>query len=464
MTTLNRALLPTLAAILAAGPAVAQTSYTSADAANTSAATVQEDTVVIEERAAAASLFREVTMQYFTPMDQRGVNQFEQPKVAGVPFTGFRMDWGAAFTQQFQSLSHSNTAAPRMAVVNGQEVDQNALLPIGAGFNLATANLYLNAQLAPGIRVTVESYMSSRGHSEFWVKGGYLQFDQSPIDLAPLNTLMDYATLKVGHFEVNYGDAHFRRSDNGQALLNPFVGNYILDSFTTEIGAELYLRHAGLMGMVGVTSGEIKGAVDNPDRRSWGRYAKLGFDRQLNGDLRVRLMGSAYTTDKSMNQTLFSGDRAGSRYYEVLVNAVGGNRWSGHIQPGFRNQVTSYQVNPFVKFRGLELFGVIEQAEGKAAAEASTRTWNHYAADGVYRFFGDRLYVAGRYNTAAGHLQNVANEVSVDRWQAGGGWFVAPTVLLKAEYVNQRYNDFPTADIRNGGRFNGFVLEGAVSF
>jgi hypothetical protein len=34
-----------------------------------------------------------------------------------------------------------------------------------------------------------------------------------------------------------------------------------------------------------------------------------------------------------MNQTLYSGDRAGSRYYEVLVNAVGGNRWSGHISP-----------------------------------------------------------------------------------------------------------------------------------
>ena len=54
--------------------------------------------------------------------------------------------------------------------------------------------------------------------------------------------LMQIATLRVGHLEINYGDAHFRRSDNGNALYNPFVGNYIMDAFTTEIGGEVYLK------------------------------------------------------------------------------------------------------------------------------------------------------------------------------------------------------------------------------
>jgi hypothetical protein len=461
MTTRNRALFPALVALLAAAPLAAQGTYTEPA---TPAAEPAADTVALDEAEARVSLFRDSGLQHFVPQDQRGLNAFEPPKEAGAPFTGFKLDWGAAFTQQFQSLSHSNTADPRIAVVNGNEVDQNRLLPIGAGFNLATANLYLNAQLAPGIRVALESYMSSRGHAEFWVKGGYLLIDQSPIDLPVLHTVMDYATLRVGHFGINYGDAHFRRSDNGQAMFNPFVGNYIMDAFTTEIGAELYLRHRGLLGMVAVTNGEIKGAVDHPERRGLARYAKLGFDRQVNDDLRVRLTGSAYTADRSMNQTLYSGDRAGSRYYEVLVNAVGGNRWSGHLQPGFRNEVTAYQVNPFVKFRGLELFGVVEQAEGKAAAETERRTWNQYAGDAVYRFMDDRLYVGGRYNTVSGRLQNVAQEVSADRWQAGGGWFVTPNVLLKGEYVNQRFHDFPSADIRSGGRFEGFIMEGVISF
>lgn len=46
--------------------------------------------------------------------------------------------------------------------------------------------------------------------------------------------------------ENNYGDAHFRRSDNAQAIYNPFVGNLIMDAFTTEVGAELYYRKNGL--------------------------------------------------------------------------------------------------------------------------------------------------------------------------------------------------------------------------
>jgi hypothetical protein len=275
---------------------------------------------------------------------------------------------------------------------------------------------------------------------------------------------MEYTTLKIGHFENNYGDAHFRRTDNGQAMYNPFVGNYIVDAFTTELGGEVYLRRGPWMAMGGLTSGEVKGAVADPEKRGWARYAKLGFDEQLNEDLRVRLTGSLYKADRSLNQTLFSGDRAGSRYYEVLVDSVGRDRWSGSIQPGFRNSVTAFQINPFVKFRGLELFGVIEQGQGKGAAEAADRKMTQYAGDVVYRFAGDRLYVGGRYNTVTAELAGMADEVSVDRTQFGGGWFISPLVLLKGEYVNQKYNDFPTTDVRNGGRFKGFVVEGVVAF
>src|SRR5690606_3233935 len=154
---------------------------------------------------------------------------------------------------------HSNTAAPR--IVDG--VDQNQLADIGPGFNLATANLYLNAQLAPGIRVALEGYMSSRHHSEFWVKGGYLQVDESPIDVPALHALMKYLTLKVGHFEINYGDAHFRRTDNGNALFNPFVGHLIMDAFATEIGGAVYVRTGPWLAMLGVRTGESKGAGTN---------------------------------------------------------------------------------------------------------------------------------------------------------------------------------------------------------
>jgi hypothetical protein len=62
-----------------------------------------------------------------------------------------------------------------------------------------------------------------------------------------------------------------------------------------------------------------------------------------------------------------------------------------------------------------------------------------------------------RYNTVAGRLNGLAEDVRVTRVQGGAGWFVTPLVLMKGEYVRQTYLDFPTADVRRGGKFNGFV-------
>ena len=55
-------------------------------------------------------------------------------------------------------------------------------------------------------------------------------------------------------------------------------------------------------------------------------------------------------------------------------------------------------------------------------------------------------------------------DVTVDRIEAGGGWFLTNNLQAKAEYVEQNYRDFPATDIRNGGTFNGVVIEAVVSF
>ena len=407
---------------------------------------------------------RTITMQYYRPLDQRGINVFETTKEAGAEFTGFELDFGASFTSQVQNLSHRNTAVPN--VVSG--VNANQLADIGFGFNNSTANLALNAQIMPGVRVALTSYLSSRHHNETWVKDGYIQVDQSPVDLMPLKMLFEIATVRVGHMEINYGDAHFRRSDNGNAMYNPFVGNYILDAFTTEIGGEVYLKTGGVIAMGALTGGEIRGTVLTPGQRGPSLIGKLGVDRQVNKDLRVRVTGSMYKTDKALSSTLYGGDRAGSRYYWVMENTQATestNFTSGLINPGFRNKVTALQLNPFMKFRGLEVFGVVERAEGKANAEASERTWSQYAADVVYRFFPrEQAFAAVRYNKAEGTLVGIANDVGADRWQIAGGWFINPHILMKAEYVRQEYQGYPPANIRNGGKFSGMMLEGVVGF
>jgi hypothetical protein len=408
---------------------------------------------------------RTVNIQYLRPQDKRGLNVFETPKDPGVEFKGFRLDFGAAFASQTQRLTHRNTAVPN--VVNG--VNANQLQDIGFGFNTSTANATLHAQLAPGVRVQLTSYLSSRHHNETWVKDGYIQIDQSPIDLAPLKMLFEIATVKVGHMEINYGDAHFRRSDNGNAIYNPFVGNYILDSFTTEIGGEAYLKlPQGLLAMAAITGGEIRGTVVTEGQRDPAIIGKLGVDRQVRKDLRVRLTGSMYRTKEAMSSTLFGGDRAGSRYYWVMENATATESaqfTSGLINPGFKNKVTAFQVNPFVKFRGLEIFGVIERAEGKASTEVTERTFRQHAVDAVYRFFRDeQMFVGVRYNKAQGELPGITGDAGARRWQIAGGWFVTPALLAKLEYVDQEYFGYPDANKLNGGRFKGLVAEGVVGF
>jgi hypothetical protein len=407
---------------------------------------------------------RPQTIQYLRAQDKRGLNVFETTKEPGVEFTGFKLDFNAAFTSQVQDLRHETTAMPAMN--NG--VNANQLSDIGFGFNNSAANLYVNAQLAPGIRVALTSYLSSRHHNETWVKDGYIQIDQSPIDWAPAKMLFEIATIRVGHMEINYGDAHFRRSDNGNALYNPFVGNYILDAFTTEIGGEAYLKVGSAIAMAAITGGEIRGTVLTPGQRGPTFIGKLGVDRQVNNDLRVRLTGSLYKTNKSLSNTLYGGDRAGSRYFWVMENTAAtesGNATSGYINPGFRNRVQAMQINPFIKFRGAELFGVIEQSKGRAATEAADRKWNHYAVDAVYRFLQDeKLFVGARYNRAEGALAGISDNVGADRYQIAAGWFILPGLMAKGEYVSQKYFGYPAANIKNGGRFNGMMLEGIVAF
>jgi hypothetical protein len=433
---------------------------------------------------------QQAPIQYFRPYDQKGVNVFETSKVDTVGYEGIKLRIGANFTQQFQSLRHSNSEN----FVG--EVNKNALYDLSPGFNLAMANLNLDAQLADGVRVSLVSYMSTRHHNEFWVKGGYFQIDKVGfLNNEFMNNLWKNLTLKIGHMEINYGDTHFRRSDGGNALYNPFVENNIIDAFATEIGGELYWQKSGFLAMVGITDGEVQGSVTKGDDREPSFYGKAGFDKFVIDDLRVRLTGSLYTTKSSISSTLYSGDRAGSRYYLVMeaINAnAKDNFTSGRLNPNFKDNVTAIMVNPFVKFKGLEVFGTYEVMKGNSQVEngeiqstdpaqpalskLENRSFNQYAVDALYRFANDKMYIGGKYNVVEGDLaigqstaqpnisQGVRDNVKVERTAIAAGWFVTPNILMKAEYVTQKYLDFPAADLRNNGKFEGFVIEGIIGF
>ena len=422
---------------------------------------------------------QDLKIQYFRSPDQSGINVFETSKVPGAEFDGMQVRIGGNFTQQFQALSHENEL--NYIDEDGTQKLVNGLNKLSPGFNLATANLNIDAQLADGIRLNLVMYLSSRHHQETWVKGGYLQIDKLPFNSEALDKIMENVTIKAGHMEVNYGDTHFRRSDNGNTIYNPFVGNYIMDAFATEIGTEVYFQKSGFIAMAGVTNGEIKGDIANgaytdpiTGDKVEGKMApsvlgKVGYDKQINDAVRVRLTGSVYTTAKSVSNTIYGGDRTGARYYGVMIaNGAADVFTSGRFNPGFKSKVTAFMVNPFIKVKGLEVFGVYEVATGGTVAEVDAnaeRTWNQMAIEGIYRFLpNENLYIGARYNTAKDITKDVTNPQSIERMQVSAGWFVTPNVLMKVEYVNQSYTNFAASSVYGGGLFKGVVFEAALGF
>jgi hypothetical protein len=413
----------------------------------------------------------------FRPYDKTGINMFETLKSDTVPFEGLKVRWGAGFTQQFQNLKHENPGA-----INNTGTGANRLYPLQNGFMTAQANLFMDVQLADGVKLNVTSYLSSRHHNEYWVKGGYIQFDKVPFKGKFWGDIMKIATVKIGHFEVNYGDQHFRRTDGGQALYNPFMDNYIIDAFATEIGGEVYLQKDGLFGMIGLTNGMIKGHIDSTyataadpnTSRNPSIYLKAGIDKKLNENVRVRLSGSFYTNSSQAGSglTLFGGDRTGSNYQQVMEKGAPGAlpaytavAFSGRFNPGFSKKISATMINAFVKVKGFEFFGTYEGSKGRTKTETADRKATQLAVDGVYRFGKqENVFVGIRYNTVTARLAGYTNDVKVDRTAFAAGWFMTKNVLLKAEIVNQKYVDFVNTDYRAGGKFNGYVIEAIVGF
>ncbi|MCX2452322.1 hypothetical protein OQX61_13695 [Pedobacter sp. PLR] len=424
------------------------------------------------------------------PYDKTGINVFEDPKDTITTFDGLKLKFGAGFTQQFQNLKHKNPGALNNNIGSfNPAVAGNRLKVITPGFQTAQANLYMDVQLADGIRLNITSYLSTKHHNENWVKGGYIQFDKLPFKGEIWEDIMEIATIKIGHFEVDYGDQHFRRSDGGNAIYNPFMEGNIVDEFATEIGGQVMLRKNGFFGLIGVTNGMIKGNIDSlyAASNSDGDYHKApsillkgGFDKQVMQDVRLRISASYYGNQSSGGNTIFGGDRSGSNYQYIMeLNSANPSSttgagtplaFSGRFNPGFTKKVNTIMLNGFLKVKGLELFGTYETASGRTAKETDTRKMKQFAADVVYRFGKtENFFVGAKYNTVTAGLANTTaisynEDVKVERIAGAAGWFLTKNILLKGEYVVQKYKDFPTQDYRAGGKFNGYVIEAVVGF
>lgn len=415
------------------------------------------------------------SIQYYRYNDQRGVNVFETSKEDSVKYEGFKVRVGGDFSMTFQGISQSNDNGLTYTLSDGTVVPLD-FVELDANTTLPTANLNFDVQLEDGLRMHIRTYLSSRHHPEAYVKGGYLQMDKLDF-ISPgfLGGFMDKATIRVGMDEINYGDTHFRRSDNARAIYNPFVGNYIMDAFTTEPFMEVTYQNNGIIGVLGFTNGRLN---QEPEPGDDGKvlYAKLGYDKQMNDDLRVRLTASYYnSTGASTRDYLYGGDRAGARYYNVLhsvsadaINFRGPSNFEPRWNPGFSSH-NAFMINPFVKYQGIEFFGVYEKTKNDATTGGE---YSQIGAELLYRFGGkDQWYVGGRLNNMSGEEADGADAQEIKRTNLGFGFFMTQNVLLKTEYVTSKYegdgwaNSFsPTKQKLQGAQFDGIVIEATIGF
>ncbi|WP_445663989.1 hypothetical protein [Fodinibius sp. AD559] len=403
---------------------------------------------------ASAQFDRDI--QYYTYPDQRGLNQFEAPFETDVEFDGIDIRLGASNALQFQGLSQDN--------------DAGSLPELESNFNLATSNLDIDASLGQGLRMHLRTYLTSQHHTEAYVKSGYMQVDRLDfISEGLLSGLMDKLRIKVGHMELNYGDNHFRRTDNAFAIHNPFVGNYIMDSFTTEVAGEIYYADKGLMAMFGVSNGKLNQSVVASDIKTHATvYGKVAYDKKMSEGMRYRLSASVLNVSQSPSIYLYSGDRAGSRYYSVMDDGFRSGRFAPSFTPGYgqppaAGEMTAFMLNPFVKFQGFEFYGVYENTTGNIKGNDS-RTFNQYGAEALYRFGANEdFYIGGRYNLVDGEM--TSGDIEIDRFNVGGGWFLTKNVMAKLEYVTQSYSgDGYVGTKYEGGEFNGIMMEAIISF
>lgn len=384
---------------------------------------------------------------------------FEPPKERS-GFDKVALKFGVDLTFTYQGLSHE--FAPSDGTTP-QAIQQGLILP--------TADLEIDAKVLKGFNVKLETMLSSHHHNETFVKGGYASIDSLDF-VAPgfASAFMERATLKIGVDDIDFGDAHFRRSDNAGVFNNPFVMNLAVESYMQAGFLELIYRWPELraFAVAGITNGQV-----NPDdvkesegSDAYSYYAKLGYDSQVSDALRLRATESLFYARETSKNALYLGDKAGNVAREIFNNTTtsAGNDFGAGWKAlsGYRDLTVS-MTNLFARYRGTELFGLLEIADGADSGDGSMKLF-HYAVDAVQRFGPDKqFYAAARFENAKTKLDSDPSDDRLTQLQAALGWFLSETAMAKFEYIEQERKHFEEF-VDGRGTFDGFMVSAALHF
>ncbi|PHQ65983.1 MAG: hypothetical protein COB99_00850 [Sulfurimonas sp.] len=380
------------------------------------------------------------------------VTQFEAPK-ASSEFDKVELALHGNLTFTYQVLENDYTPSTGTAV------------ELQAGLILPTADLIINAKILSGFNVKLQTMLSSHHHHETYVKGGEATIDNLDfISEGFLKGFMNDATIRMGVNDINFGDAHFRRNDNAGVFSNPFVNNMAVESYEAAAFIDIFYRIPSVDSfvVVGVTNDQV-----NPDdvvaseysSSTPAVYAKIGYDKQLNDALRVRVSQSLFHNSGNGNNSLYNGDKAGTLATSVFGGTGGfGSGWNA--MSGYY-ELTASMTNAFVKYNDTEFFALVEIADGSKTDDSSL-SLTHYSADVVQRFSNDRFYVAARYEYATVEKDGDTTDDSLSQVQATVGWFLSKNAMAKVEYIKQERKNWST--YVGDASFDGFMILTALKF
>ena len=331
------------------------------------------------------------------------------------------------------------------------------------------------------LEVVFDLYLSSRNHpSTTYGDEGYMILHGVPENLESLKFLrpvLSKVDIKAGQMLLNFGDAIQQRSNNAIVQKNPLVGNFVVDPNIVSIAMEVSNKPGGrYQWLAGISNGTT--TEDWNAGRGFAYHGKLAvYPIQ---PLRASL--SYIAADNSENATkaaggsaiqMFSGNRSGERYAGIL----GGGQAPGGVFPqaGEKFSAAQFDVTFDDKNIPVKFYGNYGRTKDRdingSAAGTPEETWNYYAAQVVYRFT-PALYAAARYSGATtSMLGGAPSDGKVNRIQLGGGLWLTKNLLMKVEYVDQKYRGFAAGQMVNNGiqawrdpEFSGVISEVSFAF
>ncbi len=346
--------------------------------------------------------------------------------------------------------------------------------PTGMNPNFQTpyAMMDLYATVPHEFDMFADFYIASPEHpAQTYGDEGWMVFKQIPgvSHNSPINEMMDYINVKVGAFDIDFGDNNYHRSKDAWVQNNPLIGNPLVDPSTEEIGGEVYSVKGPLYWLVGVSNGSTTGHFDygaGPafHGKIWGYPTK---DLRLSGSVYYGDMGeSADTID------LFTATRSGEAYASLFGNSVD---TQGQVVPQAGHNVFATQGDITYERWPFESYSYVGWTQDNDANRSGIGTpresWLYGSSNLVYHI-NPSLYLAAQYSYAfAGSVNGVDTNGWVDRIQVGAGWWMTRTLLAKIEYVQEQFQSFGSnvgnvnsAQANLGPGFNGVVMEVSFGF